>query len=236
MFQISSEEVYRDGEMIFREGNAGDWIYEVLSGEVEITKQVGDRQVVIEKVGQGGIFGELSFISKTPRNASVRAVGQTTVGVIDRTFLDQEYNKLSGAFCVILKTLSDRLRMTTEMALDAQILRRQNPRVKKMLTLSIRSQAGLAKAFSEDVSLGGMFIRTSSPLALDEVFNLKIQLPGEENPLDVGCQVCWVRSEAQAREQGRPSGMGVKFIQMSESDKQRLKQELQATMSSDGVA
>jgi len=227
MFQISSEETYKDGDIIFREGNAGDWIYEVLAGQVEIIKQIEDRQVVIEKIGPGDVFGELGFISKAPRSATAKAVGNTMVGILDRSFLDEEYNKLSSDFQRILQTLSRRLRVTTDMAITAQVVRRRQDRVRKGLTLVFKSPAGLVNAFSEDMSISGMFIRTPTPLAVDELFNLKMVLPSDpDTPLEIGCQVCWARNEAQAKTKGLLPGMGVKFVEISDEDQQRLKKEL----------
>lgn len=230
MFMISSEETYQDGQIIFKQGAAGDWIYQVISGQVEIVKQVGDREMIIETIGPEEVFGELSFISKSPRSATVRALGQTTVGIIDRSFLDEEYNKLSGDFRLILQALTRRLRTTTDMALTAQVARRQEARTRKALNLAFKSRSGLVNAFSEDISIGGMFIRTPAPLALDEIFNLRLQLPGADKPMEIGCRVCWSRPEAQAQKQGLLPGMGVKFIDIAEDDHRRLRQELKGLL------
>ena len=224
MFQISTEENYRDGDIIFEEGNAGDWIYVVLSGAVEIVKKVGDRQVVVDVVEPETVFGELGFITQTPRTATARAVGETLIGIIDRNFLDQEFNKLSGDFRFILKSLAARLKKTTEIAFQVDI-RRQEKRIQKILGLTFKSEAGLVKAFTEDMSFGGMFIRTAKPLPKDEMFTLKLTLPNAPGPLKIGCEVAWVRTEAKA-DNANPPGMGVKFLHISEADQIRLKREL----------
>ena len=39
-FNIALEETYEDGEIIFKEGNSGDWVYVVLSGAIEFSKVV----------------------------------------------------------------------------------------------------------------------------------------------------------------------------------------------------
>lgn len=224
MFQISAEETYRDGDVIFEEGNAGDWIYVVLSGAVEITKHVGDRDVVVDVVEPEDVFGELGFISQTPRTASARAVGETLLGIVDRTFLDQEFNKLSGDFRVILKSMAMRLKKTTEIAFQAK-MRRKEQRIQKVLSLTFKSEAGLVKAFTEDMSIGGMFIRTPKPLPEGDVFTLKLTLPNSPEPLKIGCEVAWTRAQDKAPAAGQP-GMGVKFITISNSDQVRLKKEL----------
>jgi len=39
MFQTAIEEKYTDGQIIFKEGSSGDWIYVIESGAVEISKK-----------------------------------------------------------------------------------------------------------------------------------------------------------------------------------------------------
>jgi CRP/FNR family cyclic AMP-dependent transcriptional regulator len=121
MFQVAIEETFQDGQIIFDEGSSGDWIYVIESGAVELSKKIEGRKVVIEVLQPGDVFGELAFIARVSRTATARAVGETTVGVIDRTFLDHEYNKLSQQFQLILKTLALRLKKTTEAIVDSKI-------------------------------------------------------------------------------------------------------------------
>jgi CRP-like cAMP-binding protein len=116
MFNIASEETYEDGQMIFEEGHSGDWVYVVLSGQVEISKTVGSNKVVIQRLDPEEVFGELGFLGNTTRMASARAVGKTVIGVVDRLFLDKEFNRLSADFREILEVVVNRLRKTVELA------------------------------------------------------------------------------------------------------------------------
>jgi CRP-like cAMP-binding protein len=120
MFQCASYETFHDGEVIFDEGANGDWIYVVEKGEVEISKKMDGRKIVIEVLKTGDIFGEEAYIDKAPRSAKATAVGTTEVGIIDREFFDKEFNKLSADFQQMLKTVTLRLRKTTGKWLDLQ--------------------------------------------------------------------------------------------------------------------
>ncbi len=120
MFQCASYETFQDGEVIFDEGANGDWIYVVEKGEVEISKKIDGRKIVIEVLKTGDIFGEEAYIDKAPRSAKATAVGTTEVGIIDREFFDREFNKLSADFQQMLKTVTLRLRKTTRKWLDTQ--------------------------------------------------------------------------------------------------------------------
>ncbi|PKN71484.1 MAG: hypothetical protein CVU54_00230 [Deltaproteobacteria bacterium HGW-Deltaproteobacteria-12] len=120
MFQIAAYEKYSDGQTIFKEGTHGDWLYIVEDGAVEISRTVNDRKILIATFKEGEIFGEVAYIAKVERSATATASGDTTIGVIDRDFFDQEFNKLSGNFQLILKTLALRLKKTTDVLVAMQ--------------------------------------------------------------------------------------------------------------------
>lgn len=120
MFQIATYETFQDGQVIFQEGTHGDWIYIVEEGTVEISRNVNGKKVIIVTLKEGEIFGEVAYIGKVARSATASAVGETTVGIIDRNFFDQEFNKLSGNFQMILKTMAMRLKKTTDALMELQ--------------------------------------------------------------------------------------------------------------------
>ena len=57
------------GEVLFHEGTAGDVMFAVVEGEVELTC----HHHVIDVVGPGGIIGELALIDPAPRSATATA-------------------------------------------------------------------------------------------------------------------------------------------------------------------
>lgn len=120
MFQIAAYEKYSDGQTIFKEGTHGDWLYVVEEGTVEISRTINNKRVIIAIFKEGEIFGEVAYIAKVERSATATAVGETTIGVIDRDFFDKEYNKLSGNFQLMLRTMALRLKKTTEVLIEMQ--------------------------------------------------------------------------------------------------------------------
>ena len=102
---------------------------------------------------------------------------------------------------------------------------RDCPRVPKTLSLVFKSKTSLINAFSGNASDGGLYIKTPKPLAKGEQFSLKLKLPENPTPLNTKCEVVWSRSESSDPEQ-KPVGMGVKFIEISDADRQRLEKEL----------
>ena len=120
MFRIAAYETYKDGQVIFEEGSHGDWIYVVQEGEVEISKKVGGERLVIEVLKADDVFGEMAYIDKEPRSATAAAKGETVVGILDREYFDNEYNKLSAGFQQILRTVALRLRKTADKAVTVR--------------------------------------------------------------------------------------------------------------------
>ncbi len=75
---------FEAGERIFLERDAGDAMYVVRSGAVDVIS-FGET---LERVGVGGVFGELAIINDAPRAAAALASQPTEVAVIDKpTFL-----------------------------------------------------------------------------------------------------------------------------------------------------
>ncbi len=84
---IASEAEYGMGEVIFRENSAGDELYVIASGEVEIQVDPGlikpggkgeDRPVTIATLRSGQTFGEVALVDQGLRTASARSASRQT--------------------------------------------------------------------------------------------------------------------------------------------------------------
>jgi uncharacterized protein (TIGR02266 family) len=65
-----------------------------------------------------------------------------------------------------------------------------------------------------DLAMGGLFIRTESPLAAGKRIALDLHILGEPGPWSALGRVIWARPAA---EPGRPAGMGVKLIDVDDA-------------------
>jgi CRP-like cAMP-binding protein len=68
------------------------------------------QKFILGKLGRGEIFGELALLGAVKRTATVRAIGETTIGVIDREFLDKELNKMSSELRTIVVGAAQRFK------------------------------------------------------------------------------------------------------------------------------
>lgn len=82
------------------------------------------------------------------------------------------------------------------------------------------------KAYSNDISHGGLFIATSEPLAQDTEFKLVFQLPTGDEPIRAIGRVAWIRSEA-GEDPEEPPGFGVEFLKIADAARAEIEQFLE---------
>lgn len=101
------------GQFIFREGQAGDDMYIIESGLVEIVRQVrgNDPIAVLEP---GDFFGEMAILEDQPRFASARAKGNCRLLKIDRAAFGELLQQNFEIAVRIMRKLAMRLRRTEQ--------------------------------------------------------------------------------------------------------------------------
>jgi CRP-like cAMP-binding protein len=73
------------GELVFREGEKGDYLCFVASGSLEVIKlNQGAQPVVISKLAKGSSIGEMALLDRLTRSASVRAATAASLVVLTR--------------------------------------------------------------------------------------------------------------------------------------------------------
>lgn len=77
--QAAREVAFANGEVIFKEGDEGNGIYLVKSGQVQISALVGQgERRTICTLGEGEVFGEMAMVDDHQRSASASAEGDHT--------------------------------------------------------------------------------------------------------------------------------------------------------------
>jgi CRP-like cAMP-binding protein len=106
--------LYENGEVIVRQGEAGDCMYVVQEGQVEVVVERDGKEVPLRVLGEGEFIGEMSLFEREVRSATVRALGPARLLTVDRTgFLRRIHQDPSLAFRVV-ETLSRRVRDLTD--------------------------------------------------------------------------------------------------------------------------
>ena len=104
---------YSKGDIIVSEGVASNNAYIILEGKVNITKKVNKKSILINSLSKGEVFGEMGLISQSIRSASVVAVDDVTIGIIEREQFEATVSQLPDDVRAIVKALVDRLRYTS---------------------------------------------------------------------------------------------------------------------------
>ncbi len=98
------------GGMIIREGEKGDSIFIIVSGEVSIFRRDEDKnEVWIANLGEGSFFGEFGYFSGQKRFASVKAVEDTALLEIGRADIESIISGHPRVREVLLKFYKDRI-------------------------------------------------------------------------------------------------------------------------------
>jgi uncharacterized protein (TIGR02266 family) len=99
---------------------------------------------------------------------------------------------------------------------------RESTRVEGVFRVEYTSVDRLIVAYSRDLSRGGMFLATDDFLPVNAVIRLELDFPAASGRITVTCRVVYVRDRGQAATSRKPAGMGVQFLDLGQSDLDRL--------------
>jgi len=117
------------GDDLFAEGDRGDRAYVIQSGEIEILKESGGREVLLAVRKQGEVIGEMAILEEEPRMAGARARTQSLLIAIEKEQLDQLLATSLSASNAMFRNILTRLRDTENML-------RQSERMAQLGTLT----------------------------------------------------------------------------------------------------
>jgi CRP-like cAMP-binding protein len=113
---VVDEEEYRDGDEIVIEGNYGNWMWVILEGSVEISKQAAERQLKLLRLSHGAFLGSVaSFLADgSVRNTTAVARGRVQLGMLDSQRLASDYAAMTKEMRMVVSSLDKRLKEATE--------------------------------------------------------------------------------------------------------------------------
>ncbi len=104
---------FAPGECLFNDGDPGDSVFILVSGELEVLK--GDK-VISTISGSGTIFGEVSFLLESPRTATVAARTAAEVISLPNERVAGIWGKFPDFAVELTRILARRLADTTDLA------------------------------------------------------------------------------------------------------------------------
>ena len=121
MYVVDEEEVY-DGSQITVEGKHGSWFCVILEGTADIYKETPEGLLTLLRIGEGAFVGSIAsfLVSGSVRSATIKAVGNVQLGVLDSQRLGIDYSKMSPDLKTFVLSLDNRLKQVSGLAADIQ--------------------------------------------------------------------------------------------------------------------
>jgi CRP/FNR family cyclic AMP-dependent transcriptional regulator len=109
---------YGDKTVLIKEGDVQQEIYWILSGEVYITRKMGDKYKVMATLGKGELIGEMSFFDKSVRSATVITKGPVDALVFSKENFQEIFAASPQWTKRLLISLSSRIRQMIKKITD----------------------------------------------------------------------------------------------------------------------
>jgi CRP-like cAMP-binding protein len=96
------------GDVVYYEGRAGDTMYFIESGRVELVASAPRGPVLLETLETGGFFGEMALLTGKPHIATARVLAGGTLWALRKQDFDELLFKYPNMAVVLSRVLSER--------------------------------------------------------------------------------------------------------------------------------
>jgi CRP-like cAMP-binding protein len=134
---------YSAGSVLFEEGQPGDYMYVIHSGEVEIRRIVGETERVLAVLTSGEFLGEMAILNGRPRSATAVVRTDARLFVIEGKTFEAMLRARPEIAMRIIKTLALRLESANQQV-ELLLLPTPNHRVVQCLRHMAEEQLALA--------------------------------------------------------------------------------------------
>lgn len=126
------------GATLFQTGDAGDRLFIVQSGEIELfIKDTTGQKIVLTVAAPGELFGELSMLDEQPRSATAVALADSELLVLDRDHLLLLFGKSPEAAMGMLAAMGHMTRKADAL-LRTRVSRNANEEMEEERGLVLR--------------------------------------------------------------------------------------------------
>jgi CRP/FNR family transcriptional regulator len=154
--KTGTNRIYQPEEMIFCENEPGNDLFIVQRGRVRISKFIQGKDVILNIMKPGDIFGEMALLDNKPRSASASAVEETELIAINKQNFENMVVSQPQLMTRIIVLLSERIWNAYKKIANAQ-LPDINSRIADMLmTIVERNKVKIAPKVGYTFDLGPM--------------------------------------------------------------------------------
>ena len=113
------------GEVVFRQGDAGDGLFLVVSGRLRVTVAAEGTERAVHDLGRGSVVGEIALLTDRPRTATVHAVRDSDLQLLRAPVFQELAERSPALMSEMMRLLADRLltrdRLLSDRALPPAI-------------------------------------------------------------------------------------------------------------------
>jgi CRP/FNR family cyclic AMP-dependent transcriptional regulator len=111
--------LYKDGEIIIKQGDRGNCLYVIQEGRVDVIHESSERDIKVAELGEPDFFGEMGLFEDDVRSCTVRAAGEARILTIDKRNFFKSINRDPSLAYRLLEKMSSRLREANEKIKDS---------------------------------------------------------------------------------------------------------------------
>jgi CRP/FNR family cyclic AMP-dependent transcriptional regulator len=101
---------FAKGQVLFREGEPADSVFRLLSGAIDILRELDGDPILLGTVVAGQFIGEMGVVENRPRNATARTASEVEVEILTPTEFFDQIAGSPRAVRELIERLSRRLR------------------------------------------------------------------------------------------------------------------------------
>jgi CRP-like cAMP-binding protein len=126
-----------EGRVLFRKGDPGDRLYVVLAGRISIgTTSEEGKEVVLNVLGRGAVFGEIALLDGKARTADATAMAECHLLVLERKDFMPFLEGHPEVAARLIAVLCERVRWVSESYEDALFMDLPARLAKRLLILA----------------------------------------------------------------------------------------------------
>jgi hypothetical protein len=114
--EIAQEQLYSSGTLVCREGDPGNTLFIIVSGNVQVLRKSGKTETILATRGPGEFVGEMAILESAPRIATLKASGEVRVLTIEGDAFTAILLDRPVVAVAVLKHMSNRVRDLSEQA------------------------------------------------------------------------------------------------------------------------
>jgi CRP-like cAMP-binding protein len=110
LLAFTSERIaFESGQVLFRQGDAGDAAYIIIEGEAEVLVNGASGPIQVAVLGRNEIVGEIAILCEVPRTATIKALQRLVCLRISKDLFLRLINEFPQIAVAVVRELASRV-------------------------------------------------------------------------------------------------------------------------------